>query len=451
MKYAWIPSLALVLPLAVQAQEELGLKDAARLALERNKSVEATGVALKAAAERVTEAKSGQLPKVNYSESWTRSDNPVFVFSSLLTQHQFGPGNFQIDTLNRPGFLNNFQSAITADQTLYDGGQTKTGMRAAELSKDFSGEEERRARMETIASVVRAYYGVLLSEERLSVSEQSMRSATADLERAQAVRTAGMSTDMDVLSIRVHLAGVREEQIRRGADLDVARAGLNDAIGLPLDTPHRLTTSLAMLEISSTSLAALESAAMSDRPESREAKLAIRLAETRAASARGALGPTVTLHGAFEADRQRFVTRGGDNWLVSIGLRWNLFNGFGDRARVSQAKYAVEQSSAEAARAESAIRLQVRRCYADLRAATQRIDVAQASVAQAEESLRITQDRYAAGMSTVTDLIRTEVAVLEARTRRWNAIHDQRVAAANLELAAGTLSVDSTILNGGAR
>ena len=47
-----------------------------------------------------------------------------------------------------------------------------------------------------------------------------------------------MSTDVDVLSIRVHLAGVREQQIRREADLDVARAALNDALGFPLDAPH---------------------------------------------------------------------------------------------------------------------------------------------------------------------------------------------------------------------
>ena len=31
-----------------------------------------------------------------------------------------------------------------------------------------------------------------------------MRSAEADLERAESVRAAGMSTDVDVLSIRVH-------------------------------------------------------------------------------------------------------------------------------------------------------------------------------------------------------------------------------------------------------
>ena len=149
--------------------------------------------------------------------------------------------------VEHPDFLNNFQSQLTADQTLYDAGQTKHAVRSAELTKDIATEEGRRTQMEVIAGVIRAYYDALLSADQLNATNQAMRSAEADLERAQNIRSAGMSTDVDALSIRVHLASVREQQIRREADVDVARAALNDAIGLPLDTPHTLTTPLAPL------------------------------------------------------------------------------------------------------------------------------------------------------------------------------------------------------------
>ena len=89
--------------------------------------------------------------------------------------------------------------------------------------------------MEVIAQVVRFYYDMQLGAEEVNVTAQAMRSAEADLERSEARRASGMATDADVLSIRVHLAGVREEQIRRSADLEVARAAMNDAMGLPLD------------------------------------------------------------------------------------------------------------------------------------------------------------------------------------------------------------------------
>jgi len=434
-------------PLLGQAQPPMSLKDAVHLALGKNKSVVASAAARSAAESRIAEARSGLLPKVNYSESWARSNNPVFVFSSLLTQHQFGEQNFQIESLNRPDFLNNFQSLVTADQTLYDAGQTRHAVRSAELTKDAASEQGRHTQMEVIASVIRAYYDTLLSEEQLRTTTQAVRSAEADLDRAQAVRSAGMSTDVDVLSIRVHMAGVHELQIRRTADLDVARAALNDALGLPLDEPHTLGTPLAPLNLPPGLLADYERHALADRPEARLLKLATGIAQNQAATARSSLLPQVGIHAVFEADRQRFYDRGGANWLVSIGLRWNLFNGFGDKARIEESQFALRRCEAEQEHAGSAIRLQVRRSYADLRAAQQRIEVAQASVAEADESLRITQNRYQGGLSNVTDLLRTETAVLEARTRHLAAIHDQRIAAAMLELAAGTLSADSEVLN----
>src|SRR5579864_7427275 len=126
-----ILAIPVLLSVPCLCQDPIALKDAVRLALDQNKSIEASGAARKAAESRVEEARAGFLPKVNYSELWTRSDNPVFVFSSLLTQHEFGERNFLIGPLNQPDFLNNFQSLVTADQTLFDAGQTKRAVRSA--------------------------------------------------------------------------------------------------------------------------------------------------------------------------------------------------------------------------------------------------------------------------------------------------------------------------------
>jgi len=432
---------------AAWAQDGLSLRDAVRLALEENHAIAASAAGEKAAQSRITEARAGFLPKVNYSESWTRSDNPVFVFSSLLSQHQFAEQNFQIGPLNRPDFLNNFQSLMTVDQTLYDAGQTKRATRSAELTKDIRSETRRLTEMEVIAAAVRAYYDSVLSAEELKAATQATRSAEADLRRAETVRAAGLSTDVDVLSIRVHLADVEEQRIRRAADLDVARAALNDVLGLPLDVQHSLTTPLSRAALSLDTIEEYETNAVQSRPEARQAKFAMNLAETHAADARSSLLPQVTVHGAFESDRQRFYDRGGANWLASVGLRWNLFNGFSDQARIEESKSLLKRAEAEQQRTSSSIRLDVRRAWADLRAAEQRIEAAKATVAEAEESLRITQNRYEAGMSNVTDLLRTETAVLEARTRYLAAVHDQRVAATMLELASGRLDANSEVLN----
>ncbi len=428
------------------SQAPLTLAEAVKTALERHPSIQAAAAQLEAASARIGQARSGYLPKVNYQESFARSNNPVFVFSSLLTQHQFGIENFEIGRLNRPDFLNNFQSLVAVEQTVFDAGQTRSQTRSAELGKGIAGEQQRAAEMNVIAGVARAYYGAVLAAEALKAAEEAVRSAEADLARAEAVRAAGMATDADVLSIRVHLAAMQEQRIRRSYELDVARAALNEALGLPLETPHQLAASLEPLPAPPAPLADYEKRAASHRPELRQAQLLAELAETRAGAARAAYWPQISLRGAFEADRQRFVDRGGANWFVGATMRWNLFNGLATQAGVAEAGHALRGARAELEQAQAGVRLQVRKAHADLQAAQERIAVAAAAVAQAEESLRITKNRYEAGMSTVTDLLRNETAVLEAKLRRLAAIHDQRLAAVSLELAAGTLAADSEAL-----
>ena len=429
------------------AQNSLSLREAVHLALRENQAIAGVNAATRASASRIDEARSGWLPKLNYSETFVRSDNPVFVFSSLLTQHQFGLENFNIGPLNRPDSINNFQSLLSVDQPLYDAGQTRNAVKSADLSRQMTLEDKRRTEMQVISGVVKAYYGAVLAAESLKTAEQAVRSAEADLKRAESVRAAGMSTDADVLSIRVHLAAVTERRIQVAADLDVARSALNDALGLPLDSGHTLTTALSRLDLPDLELASLEQSASSIRPEVHATHLAADLTRSQADAARSALLPQVGLRAVLEADRQQFINKGGANWLASIGLRWNLFNGNGDKAKIEESRHWMERAHADEQRVDSAVRLEVRRAWADLRAAEQRIEVATAAVAEADESLRITQNRYEAGMGNVTDLLRNETAVLESRTRYLAAVHDQRIAATMLELAAGRLSPDSEVLN----
>lgn len=445
-RFAKLALLASLSP-ALWAQSPLSLKEAVRLALEKHPSVDAAGAALRAAESRITQARSGYLPKLNYAESWQRSDNPVFVFSSLLTQHQFTERNFAIGPLNRPDAINNFQSQVVLDQTLWDAGLTRKQVRSAELGRQMAGEDQRRVRMGLIAGVIRAYQAAVVSQEALKVAEEAVHSAEADLKRAEAVRSAGMATDADVLAIQVHLAAMREQQIRRSYELQTARAALNEAMGLPLDTPHDLTTPLTAVRLEDIDATKEEERARSSRPETRQVRLAAGMAELAQQSARAALLPQVSFRLMFEADRQRFINRGGANWLAAASLRWNLFNGFADRARIEEAGQALARARAEQRQIESAVSLQVRQAYNEWKAAQERIQTAEAAVAQAEENLRIVRNRYESGLNTVTDLLRSETALLEARLRRLTAVHDQRLAAAALELAAGTLSPDSLVLN----
>ena len=124
-----------------------------------------------------------------------------------------------------------------------------------------------------------------------------------------------------------------------------------------------------------------------------------------------------------------------------------MWNGGETKARVEQARFAESRADALRKHADSTIQLEVRKAYLDLRAAAQRVEVASAAAAEAEEAHRIIQNRHQAGLITVTELLRSETALAAASTRRLSAIYDQRVAVAALDHAAGTLAANSALLN----
>ena len=118
----------------------------------------------------------------------------------------------------------------------------------------------------------------MLAAEALRVAKEAVRSAEADQQRAETVRAAGMATDADVLAIKVHVAAVKEQQIRRGYDLQVARAALVEAMGAAPGVDYELTTPLAEFQGARPALAELQKTATETRPETRQAKLGLQMA-----------------------------------------------------------------------------------------------------------------------------------------------------------------------------
>lgn len=439
--------LLMILTAPAWAAEDLTAPQAVQKALANSPSIHATTATGKTAAARTSEMRGARLPRITYTEMWQRSDNPVYVFGSLLDQRQFQSSNFDIGSLNHPPFVNNFQSQVTVDQTVYDHGLRKAQVRVAELGQSLSAEDARANEMAVIASVLRAYYSASLAKEQMRVAAEAVLSASADLKRAEDRRAAGFTTDADVLSIRVHMAAVREEQIRREGELDLALASLNEAMGLPLDSSFALVTPLTSAPVELTGGATIEKDALANSSEPRVARFQAEIRNEQSKAARAALRPEAFVRAGFEADRQRFVNHGGANWMVSAGLRWTVFDGFSDRARVRAAESEVERTRAVEKQVMARAELNAKRASLELRTASQRIEVANASVAMAEEGLRIIRNRYEAGLADVTELLRAETAMLAAQTSALEAVLDQRLAAVSAELIRGRLTKDSDVVN----
>jgi outer membrane protein TolC len=418
---------------------ELSLADAVKLALERHPALRAAGHQAAAAAAGVDQARAGFLPRVDFSEGTTRSDNPVYAFGALLNQGRFTAADFAVDRLNHPDPISNWRTNIGGSVPLFMGGRTLLGYQQAELSRESAEKGRARVEHEVIFGVVRSYYGILLAQEAQATVDAAVRTAEANLSAAEARHDAGVAVASDVLAARVRLARLKEEAIAAANQVQLARAGLNDAMGVALDQSYGITGRLELTPLRYDRLEGLEAVARDRRPDYIQAWLEEQRLEKEVLRIKGAFLPTMHLTGNYEINNNRFSSAGQDSWAVGVVLNWNLFSGGADHARLVEAQANRQRATALRERLASAIGLEVHDAFLALQTARERVAVAKDAVTQAEESLRIVQDRYDAGLTTIVELLDSETALTAARTNLTRTVYDATVGQARLDLSLGTL------------
>ncbi len=428
---------------APSPSQKLTLPEAVEVALKNNPTVQAADAYAEAVRHGIAVAKADRYPSLDFSESFMRGNNPVYVFGSLLTQRQFTAHNFDLALLNVPPPLDNFRTQFSASMPLYDFGRTSRQIRDTRLDAQDAGQARQRTRQEVVFNAIEAYLNELLARERVKVAQAAVDMTKADLARAQARQEQGLGVPSDVLSAQVQLAQAQEDLLRARNAAVIARAALSVAMGLPEDAPTEIEGGLGEVTFEVGDLPERQQRALTVRPDYLQTDLAKQRAANGVRSARAEFLPKLEMFGFWEQDNQTFLSRGGNNWTVGASLNFKLFDGGANRARLAQSHARRRQAEALQSQMASAVRLQVHEAFLNLKTASECVEVSRQAAAQAEESLRIIQDRYEAGLTTITDLLRAETAHTSARKNFLNAIFDFRVGFAALELATGELGPES--------
>ncbi len=444
--------LFLLFPGGVLAQQApapspLTLPQAVRIALEKNPARKIALADTRAASANVREARSHLLPHVTFSETVTRSNDPVYVFGSKLRQRDFTAVDFGLNTLNTPAPFGNFSSRFGGTWTLFDSLSTWRTIHRSEHAQDAMQHQLERTDQEIVFRVVDSYYGVLLARKQLEVATQALKTAQAILDRSRNRVESGVAVESDSLSAQVRIASRKQELIRAQNNLSLSLAQLSTAMGLSTGNDFDPAEVLAERNLPPIALEEAEKEAVETRPDLKRIRSDEAAQAQSVSIAKSSFGPRVNAFADWEADNPSFVGGGGgNNWLAGIEVQFDLFQGGAKRAQVSHEQAMQEKVAAMKEAATDAIRLEVRRAYYDVDASRQQVEVARASVAQARESLRINQDRYESGLSNITDLLAAEESARRSQTDYWEAVYRYHVGYANLQLADGTLNPKSPVV-----
>lgn len=425
----------------------LSLQQAASIAMEKNPLRKAALAETKATSAGVQEARSFLVPHVTFSEAATRGNDPVYVFGSKLRQQRFTTNDFFLNKLNTPLPLGNFATRFGGTWALFDSLASWHGVSRAKEMNTAAAHQLERTDQEVLFRVVQSYYGVLLATKQLEVAEQAEKTAKSIIERSQVRYDSGLVVESDLLSAKVRLASREQELIRARNNVALARAQLNVAMGVPADMQYQPVAMLAERGLSLGPLPEVEEKALATRPDLKRIEAQQSAQELSVAIAKSSFGPRLNAFAGWEMDNPTFVAGGGgNNWLGGIELQVDLFQGGARRAALSREKAIGEKMAALKQAANDAVRLEVRQAYYDQDSCRQQVEVARTAISQAQESLRINQDRYDGGMLTITDLLGAEEAARRSQADYWQALYQFHISYANLELASGILNMHSPVV-----
>jgi len=420
------------------ADEKLTLQRAVETALSSNPLIRATRSERAGTAARLSEAQAGWLPTLQAGETVTRSNNPVFVFGSLLEQGQFGPQNFTIDSLNNPGPVTNFRSSINLNLPLFS--QFRTTAQVAESKAALKQSDaqqdavEQRVRFET----VQAYYGVLLAQSSKEAADESVRLAESELKRMKDLLETGRVVASDVLAMQVQLAEFQQHQIAADGEVEISRVALGAAMGMPLARETEIAPAMPERPLHLPEPEELTGTALAQRPDYQQAGLDVERLGHSLLAAKGQYLPEVNLFASAGNSAENIRGNNSSDYAFGGSLTLNLFDA-GRSPRIRQAAAARDAAMARQQHQADQIRWEVMRAYRQCTAAAARLKVASEAAKQAEEMLRTVCDRYDVGLVAITELLRAQTAAFQAKMNRHAAQYDYSVGYAATLLAAGML------------
>lgn len=420
------------------SSEGLTLPLAIELALKSHPLVKATSVTREIADARVSEAKASRWPSLQFNQTVTRSNNPVFVFGSLLEQARFTQQNFDLGALNNPSSVNNLRSAVNFKMTLFDQRQSQMRVALAQLQQKHVDTQTDQVQQQIRFEVIRSYYALLLANAKKDVALESVKMAEADVKRSRDRVETGIAVTSDLLSAEVQLAEFRQQQIEAEGEIMTAIATLNTALGLPVNTPQNITGALLEKTFPLPDQEELTRIALQLRPDLARTGLAIKEREQQSLGAKNENLPRVEVFSSFGLSARSLV-HGSSDYAIGASVSVNLFDA-GRKARLAQARGAETVAGLEQEHLTNQIRLEVTRARQQFITARERLAVTDRVISQATEALRIVQDRYHEGITTITEVLRAETALTRARTNILAARYEHYISYANLLFVTGQLT-----------
>jgi outer membrane protein len=412
----------------------ISILDGIRIAIHNNPDIDIAVSRIRQSEATIDEANAAFWPSLGFYTEYVKADSPSTYLFRRIDQRRLASGT----DFNDPGRIENFEIGFSARWNIYNGGRDVLRKKMSETGLEINRLDRLTVENALTASVIQTYYSALAAKDFIRIAKESVATVDDELRVMLVKFKAGGALKSDILSLEVRLAQTRENLISAQNNYKLTLAALANLMGADADTE---------IELSGAEWQPVELPADYDdgivtalgiRPELLKARKQIIQSRMALDTEKGGYLPSLDAHGRYYSDDPGLSYNGNRaNWLAGAILNWDVFTGFSTGAKVRKARAVLDQMLASDRKATQSVQLDVKTAYLRMSEARARLTVAEASVAQAEESLNLVRIRYEGGSATITRYLDAELALNTARVREASAFYDWKKAQADIGRALG--------------
>ena len=309
-----------------------------------------------------------------------------------------------------------YMAGLTLTQPIYTGGKISAGRQMARLGRQIADQQLRMTRMDVLVDADNAYWSYIAVRRKVRMLESYSTQMDTIYKQTSSAVAAGMAIENDLLRIEAKRTEIEYQLQRARNGADLCRMALCNVIGAPLDTAIEPTDTTFNIE-SPTAM----SLDIARRPEVGLLEKQIDVNMQRIRDARSEMLPTVGLSAGYSyygniklkgfADMGNGTTvpytqefRDGIG-IAMLAVKIPIFHWGESRKKMHKARYELDNSQLELQRNMRLMSIEAQQAVQNVEDGYRMIHTAESGLRQAEENLRVMRNRYAAAMSSLTDLL----------------------------------------------
>jgi outer membrane protein len=400
------------------AQGQLTLEQARKLAVQNNKKLKQAAYNIEAARAIEAGAHATTKPVIDGSVAAFHVGKPL---SNLLPAVGVSP-------------------SLTVAQPIYAGGKIRLGQAAAAKGVQIYEDQKRLSETEVLLKVDKAYWQIVSLNEKIKLGNQAralLDSLAKDLNNSF---DAGMIYKNDLLRVQVQ---------RNETELNIAKA--QDGLALSnLSLAQIIGTDLGGQIVVTDSVSGSFQAMLSDtaggaanqRIEIQMLKKALEAQELQRKMLQADFKPSLAvLAGGFAGVGKKMNMETGGNFMTSyfgmLSLSIPIWDWGLKASKVKEQSFKIAAQQMELDETKELLSLEIQNAYLQLNQAARKIEFSGASVEQAEENLRLSNDRFKAGTVTGQDVLEAQMLWQQAKSNVIDAKIEYRIAEAEYKKAIG--------------